>query len=582
MRGKGLAAAMAHDWFCWYWRNMRGLKLRWDQLGLSLACLATAAAAASQPAAPVGAWRRLADLPLARAGAAGGWIGDRFVVAGGNYWVNEQKRWTERTEVYSPQDDRWEAGPSLPAPLAGAGAVADGRRLYVVGGEAEGKPSALAWRLEREGGVLKWTSLPELPRPRAYGALALVEDALYLAGGCDDPADLRTATREVLRLDLRRRSQGWKAVAPLPGPVRCLSAAASDGRAVFVFGGCNINGAGKVFNLDQACYYEPGVDRWSVLNPMPYAARAATAAYLGKGQVGLFGGYSGGPDDMERYGPGYGFERRVLVYETEKNHYRETAPLTGTTAVATVDVRDGRIAVVGGEDRARSRVGTHLTTTVTALLKNETSRPVVVCLGDSVTHGVGRSGVRERETYPRALESLLAGKEPQSWVVNAGLGGENTRQALQRFSRVFGALHRVDAVAIMYGLNDASLIDPGPTERSEPRIPLAEYRENLRALVRETRRQGARVVLCTPNPMTPAYPHARRGRYATAPEINFVLKDYAAAVREVAREERVDLVDVYELFRSTPAWEALLPDGIHPNATGLDMIARAVRRALIR
>ncbi len=551
-------------------------------VGLGFICLAAGSAAISQPAAPVGAWRRGADLPLARAGAAGGWIGDRFVVAGGSYWSNEQKRWSERTDVYSPQEDRWEAGPPLPLPLAGAGTVADGQRLYVVGGEAEGKPSARSWRLERAGGTLKWTPLPDLPRPRAYGALTLVEDALYLAGGCDDPADLRTSTREVLRLDLRRRSLGWKSVAPLPGPVRCLSAAASDGRAILVFGGCNANAAGQAVNLDQACYYEPGVDRWSMLNPMPYAARAVSAAYLGEGRIGLFGGYSGGPDDMQRYGPAYGFERRVLVYETGKNHYRETAALSGTSAVATVGVRDGQIQIAGGEDRARSRAATNLTTSVTALLKNESSRPVVVSLGDSVTHGVGRSGVRESETYPQVLESLLAGKETRTWVVNAGLGGENTRQALQRFPRVFGSLHRVDAIAIMYGLNDAALIDPGPTERSEPRIPLAEYRENLRALVREARRQGARVVLCTPNPMTPAYPHARRGRYATAPDINFVLKDYTAAVREVAREERTDLVDVYELFRSTPAWEALLPDGIHPNATGLDMIARAVRRALTR
>jgi hypothetical protein len=66
---------------------------------------------------------------------------------------------------------------------------------------------------------------------------------------------------------------------------------------------------------------------------------------------------------------------------------------------------------------------------------------------------------------------------------------------------------------------------------------------------------------------------------------NVLLLEYAAAVREVAHEESVALVDVFEVFKSQPAMKTgdtsrLLPDGMHPNSEGHGVIAEALIRSL--
>lgn len=526
-------------------------------------------------------WERGPDLPLARAGAAVAWIGDRLVVAGGSYWEAGEKKWTARTDAFEPVSQRWTELPELPEPVSNAASAGDGESLYVLGGMLENKATARCRRLRRAGEEWRWDDLPDLPHPTAYGGGVWLDGRLYCAGGAANPTDLKTVSGEAFRLDLRRAGARWEPAAPIPGSPRAIAASAADGRYLYLFGGCRGIDGGKVENLAEVLRYDPRDNRWRPRRPLPTPLRASAAVALPKSRIAVLGGYSGGPDDAERYGPAYGFERRSLIYETDGDRFRDAAALPDNLADGDAAFRGDRIYVVSGEDRARSRIPLLASVPVDDLVANRTSRPIWVCLGDSVTHGVGRSGVSESGTYPRALETSLSGREGAPWVTNAGLGGETTQAAVRRLPSVAKPLPRVDLVVLMYGLNDAALIDAGPAERTEPRVPLAEYRENLRALLAEARRLGARPVLCTPNPMTRAYAYANRGAYARGADINFVLRDYAEAVRKLAREEKTPLADVYRRFERTRNWEKLLPDGIHPNAEGLAMIADEVRRAVI-
>jgi len=57
-----------------------------------------------------------------------------------------------------------------------------------------------------------------------------------------------------------------------------------------------------------------------------------------------------------------------------------------------------------------------------------------------------------------------------------------------------------------------------------------------------------------------------------------LLKSYAAAVRKIAKEEHVPLVDVYAAFENydkqpNQAADDLLLDGMHPNTAGQRMVA---------
>jgi lysophospholipase L1-like esterase len=191
----------------------------------------------------------------------------------------------------------------------------------------------------------------------------------------------------------------------------------------------------------------------------------------------------------------------------------------------------------------------------------------LVALGDSVTLGVrSDKSVRAHQTFAALLEKRL-----QEKVVNAGVGGNNSAQMLERLDRdVLARKPRV--VLLMAGLNDAAYVDPGPVARDEPRVPVDEYEKNLTAIVRRVRRDFGKVVILTPNPMT------RKYRYQDFPfyqqnDINDGVAPYAEVARRVARQTNSCLVDVFAEWVRQREHRNWLPDGIHPNPEGHRRIA---------
>ncbi len=119
-------------------------------------------------------------------------------------------------------------------------------------------------------------------------------------------------------------------------------------------------------------------------------------------------------------------------------------------------------------------------------------------------------------------------------------------------------------VVLMFGLND-SWIDEG---REALRLSVDDYRQNLRQMIRTLKVRGVAVVLMTPNPaIAPKYP----------PHRNVTLKPYVEAVRELAAEEDVPLVDVYRQFAELAIegveLNTLFTDAMHPNPEGQKRIA---------
>ncbi|MBW3543350.1 MAG: hypothetical protein KY476_24110 [Planctomycetes bacterium] len=187
----------------------------------------------------------------------------------------------------------------------------------------------------------------------------------------------------------------------------------------------------------------------------------------------------------------------------------------------------------------------------------EAGRPVtIVCFGDSVTGLYYHTGGRRAYTdmLKLALERLFPKADMKA--VNAGISGHTTREALERIERDVLA-HKPDVVSVMFGLNDMS------------RVPLDEYRDNLREIVRRCRSAGAEVVLCTPNSVIGT---GRAGE---------TLATYCAAVRRVSREEAVPLCDCFEAFeavhlRDPLEWRLTMSDEIHPNMAGHKFIAEEI------
>jgi len=174
---------------------------------------------------------------------------------------------------------------------------------------------------------------------------------------------------------------------------------------------------------------------------------------------------------------------------------------------------------------------------------------VVVCLGDSLTEGYG---LTPEQSYPSLLERMLRERGHAVRVVNAGVSGSTSASASSRLR--WQLRSRPDVVVIALGGNDGLRgVDVAATE------------SNLSAAIDLAKQSGARVLLAGMR-MPPNY-----GPEYTA--------KFAAVFPALAKKHGVALLPfLLEGVAANP--ELNLPDGIHPNARGTEIVARNVLAAL--
>ena len=197
----------------------------------------------------------------------------------------------------------------------------------------------------------------------------------------------------------------------------------------------------------------------------------------------------------------------------------------------------------------------------------------IVAFGDSITLGVRADGsLREEETWRVVLAKRLNAAGADRWeIINAGIGGNTTADGLKRFE-ADALAKKPNIVTLMFGVNDAAMLSfPDFKPIPRPRVALAQYRKNLVEMIGRARKAGARVILMTPCPMGNKYFNRHLEPYKSHDK-NYVLRSYAQAAREIASQLNVELVDVWTRFLQEGMNE-LLPDGVHPNARGHEVIA---------
>lgn len=170
---------------------------------------------------------------------------------------------------------------------------------------------------------------------------------------------------------------------------------------------------------------------------------------------------------------------------------------------------------------------------------------LVVCAGDSITLGYACDG----PTYPTQL-AAMSGKR----VRNCGVGGVTASYGASKISSYLSC--KPGYVCILYGANDAI------HGRSA-----AETKRNLRAIIGACKKNKSIPILATTPPMIKG--HSLYDGAARSVNI---------AIRELASEEGVALVDLYKAFGSAEGY--LVPDGLHPNAAGAELIAKCFLGAL--
>jgi beta-xylosidase/lysophospholipase L1-like esterase len=120
-------------------------------------------------------------------------------------------------------------------------------------------------------------------------------------------------------------------------------------------------------------------------------------------------------------------------------------------------------------------------------------------------------------------------------IDNMARNGKSTRSFIAegRWARLVAKLHAGDHVVIQFGHNDE------PVEKKSHTTP-DEFRRNLQLFVDEARAKGAIPILCTPVP---------RRRFDDRGEFIDSHGDYPDIVRDVAKERRAILVDLYTATR---------------------------------
>lgn len=304
-------------------------------------------------AGPVIEWKEGRKLTLARGGYASGIFAKRLLLAGGTYWNNDKKLWTDEVTAYDPDRDRWEILPPLPKALAYGASAADGDAFYFLGGSGPRTLERAGYRLKLQDGMYRWEEFTQLPVARSHARAVVLDEQLLLVGGSADLNDLSKASTALLSLSLKKSQATWKTLRPMPGDGRAVFAAASCKGKLYVFGGC-LTDRGEVRNLASAYRYDPGADQWSRLRDVPAPTRAWSADSADGRFIFLFGGYSSSPVPGTTTQGGQ-FERRVYRYDVELDTYREMSPLPFANADMSFHFWKGAFYGAGGEPLQKAR-----------------------------------------------------------------------------------------------------------------------------------------------------------------------------------------------------------------------------------
>jgi lysophospholipase L1-like esterase len=165
--------------------------------------------------------------------------------------------------------------------------------------------------------------------------------------------------------------------------------------------------------------------------------------------------------------------------------------------------------------------------------------PTVFLLGDStVCDQPGEPYASWGQMITRFFDDKVA-------VANHAESGESLKSSLgaKRLDKVLSQMKRGDYLLIQYGHNDEK-------ERGEGVGAFTTYKASLKQFVTETKKKGGIPVLITP---------VQRRTFDANGKITNSHGDYPEAVRQVAKEENVALIDLHAM--STGLYEALGKDG---------------------
>lgn len=181
----------------------------------------------------------------------------------------------------------------------------------------------------------------------------------------------------------------------------------------------------------------------------------------------------------------------------------------------------------------------------------------VVCFGDSIT--------ARKEGHPApALTYKLSHKLPDYDFINAGVSGNTTEQAIERFAADVIA-KKPDFVTVLFGANDSA---------SHRLVDIEQYKRNLCTFAKVI--GPHKTILITPAPVD---------EFLQENRTNERLQRYATVVNEVAKETGSQYIDFFTAMYSRENYKELLigekDDGLHFGEAGYEILSDLIANKLV-
>ncbi|OCL09250.1 SGNH hydrolase [Glonium stellatum] len=210
-----------------------------------------------------------------------------------------------------------------------------------------------------------------------------------------------------------------------------------------------------------------------------------------------------------------------------------------------------------------------------------------ILFGDSITQ---ESGAQQRGfSFAPALQNAYIRRLD---VVNRGLSGYNTDQALKVLPNIIPSPERVQVrfLMIFFGANDASL----PEAVNKQHVPILRYKENLAKIITHPAivAHKPRIVLVAPPPVNEylIWVDEKDMGYDKPSRTALGTKSYADAACELGEELGIPVLNLWGAFMSKTGWSIgepvpgslnvvqnsilvdLLHDGLHFNPMGYQIL----------
>lgn len=182
-------------------------------------------------------WEELAPMSIPRQHIDGGIVGDKVYVVGGTT-SDPNARVTPTVEIYDIARNSWAPGRPLPEARHGVQVAVVGGKLYAIGGgydQRRGEIASSAFeRYDPEADT--WESLPDVPFPILVPGIAVIGESIFVLGGSTVEDGSLTASEKVCVFDVRKKQ--WGAASSLPKRIQFAAVAVIDDR-IYVIGGCD-------------------------------------------------------------------------------------------------------------------------------------------------------------------------------------------------------------------------------------------------------------------------------------------------------------------------------------------------------